>query len=67
MDDEPVIRDVAGKLIVALGHTVAFATCGEEAVEKYEKARQAGKAYDVVILDLTIRGGMGGEQRRSGS
>ncbi len=62
MDDEPVIRDVAGKLIVALGHTVAFATCGEEAVEKYEKARQAGKAYDVVILDLTIRGGMGGAE-----
>lgn len=39
-----------------------FATCGEEAVEKYEKARQAGKAYDIVILDLTIRGGMGGAE-----
>jgi CheY-like chemotaxis protein len=43
-------------------HKVAFATCGEEAVEKYEKAIQAGKAYDVAILDLTIRSGMGGAE-----
>jgi len=62
MDDEPVIRDVAGALISALGHSVEFATRGEEAVEKYKEARQAGKAYDVVILDLTIRGGMGGAE-----
>ena len=62
MDDEPVIRDVAGELIQALGHTVEFAEHGEEAVEKYNLARQAGKAFDVVILDLTIRGGKGGAE-----
>ncbi len=62
MDDEPVIRAVAGELISALGHRVEFATRGEEAIEKYEKARQEDKAYDVVILDLTIRGGMGGAE-----
>ncbi len=62
MDDEPVIRDVAGELIKALGHTVEFAVHGEEAVEKYKLARQADNAFDIVILDLTIRGGMGGAE-----
>jgi PAS domain S-box-containing protein len=60
MDDEPVIRNVAGELIKALGHTVEFAAHGEEALEKYELARRTGKPFDIVILDLTIRGGMGG-------
>jgi two-component system cell cycle sensor histidine kinase/response regulator CckA len=62
MDDEPVIRAVAGELLSALGQRVEFATSGEEAIEKYVKAIQADKRYDVVILDLTIRGGMGGAE-----
>ena len=31
MDDDPVIGDLAGELISALGHNVEFATEGEEA------------------------------------
>ncbi len=62
MDDEQVIRDVAGALISALGHTVEYAANGQEAVEKYEAAKRSGRKFDVVILDLTIRGGMGGAE-----
>jgi len=62
MDDEPVILDVAGELIRALGHSVDFATQGHEAVEKYRHAQRLGQPFDVVILDLTIRGGMGGSE-----
>jgi CheY-like chemotaxis protein len=41
---------------------VDFAKHGEAAVEKYRSARDAGKPFDIVILDLTIRGGMGGAE-----
>jgi|GEM_PF-331179 len=60
VDDEQVIRDVAGELISALGHEVEFAKHGEEAIEKYQAALKEQRPFEVVILDLTIRGGMGG-------
>jgi two-component system cell cycle sensor histidine kinase/response regulator CckA len=62
MDDEPIVRDVAGELIRALGHEVEFSAHGEEAIVKYQMAKQFGKPFDLVILDLTIRGGMGGAE-----
>ncbi len=62
MDDDPVIRDVAGELIKALGHEVDVAAHGDEAVEKYTSAKQSGRPFNVVILDLTIRGGIGGAE-----
>ncbi len=33
-----------------------------EAIRAYTTARDAGRAFDVVILDLTVRGGMGGRE-----
>lgn len=62
MDDEEVIRDVAGKMIAALEHEVAFAEHGEAAIEKYKASMGTGSPFDIVILDLTIRGGMGGRE-----
>jgi len=62
MDDEAIIRDVAGELIKALGYKVEFSAHGEEAIDKYLKANQTGKPFDLVILDLTIRGGIGGAE-----
>lgn len=62
MDDDQVIRDVVGALIGELGHRVEFAEHGTEAVEKYEVAKRAGSPFDVVILDLTIRRGLGGAE-----
>ncbi|HEY5998278.1 MAG TPA: PocR ligand-binding domain-containing protein [bacterium] len=62
MDDEPLVRDVATEMIGALGHEVRCAADGETAVTMYRRARESGEPFDVVILDLTIRGGMGGEE-----
>ena len=62
MDDEEVVRMVSRELLVALGHEVQLAAHGAEAVEKYREARAAGRPFDIVILDLTIRGGMGGAE-----
>ena len=62
MDDEELVRNVAGALIRAIGHEVDCAVHGEEALTKYREAQRTGQTYDTVILDLTIRGGMGGAE-----
>lgn len=62
MDDEKLVRNIAGEMILAAGHEVEFARHGEEAIAKYRAARKSGRPFDVVILDLTIRGGIGGRE-----
>ncbi len=62
MDDEEIIRDVLKGMIEGLGHTVESASNGQEAVNKFKQAQNSGAPFDAVILDLTVKGGMGGEQ-----
>ncbi len=61
MDDQTAVRTVAGYMLGSLGYEVEFAENGEQAVEIYSAAREMGRPFDAVILDLTIRGGMGGK------
>jgi CheY-like chemotaxis protein len=60
MDDEPRLRDLLADCLVALGCRVETAADGAEAIAAYRQAMQKGQPFDVVILDLTVRGGMGG-------
>ncbi|MGD1075590.1 MAG: PAS domain S-box protein, partial [Thermodesulfovibrionales bacterium] len=62
MDDQKLVRSVAKKMIVALGHEVECVSDGKEAIEVFRHAREAGNPFDLVILDLTVKGGMGGEE-----
>jgi len=62
MDDEQDLLDVAGQLLNRLGFETDFAACGEEAIQKYQEARKSDQGCEGVILDLTIKGGMGGEE-----
>ena len=62
MDDDDIIRDVAGKMLTKLGYEVDFARDGSEAIELYKKSKNSGRPFDVVIIDLTIPGGMGGRE-----
>ena len=62
MDDDEMVRGVAGAMLRQLGHEVAEAVDGEEAIAMYRQAREAGTPYDVVIVDLTVPGGMGGQE-----
>lgn len=62
MDDNIVIRNSAGKVLTRMGHEVQCAANGEEAVALYKKAQEDQRTFDVVILDLAIRGGMGGQE-----
>lgn len=60
MDDEAPIRRVAVMVLEKMGMKVTGVCDGEAAVKEYDAARAAGDPYDVVILDLTVPGGMGG-------
>lgn len=62
MDDEEMVRTVMGRLLNQCGYDVEFAKDGTEAIDVYRKADESGKAFDVVIMDLVIQGGMGGEE-----
>jgi CheY-like chemotaxis protein len=61
MDDEDMIRKLAGSMLGKLGFETRFARNGEEAIAAYEAAMQAGRPFEAVILDLTVKGGMGGK------
>jgi signal transduction histidine kinase/ActR/RegA family two-component response regulator/HAMP domain-containing protein len=61
MDDEDAILEVGAELLTMNGYTVVKAVNGEEAVELYRRSVQEGAPFDAVIMDLTIRGGMGGK------
>jgi PAS domain S-box-containing protein len=62
MDDEEVVREVSGEMLRALGYTVEFAKNGAEAIALYRDALEAKRPFDMVIMDLTIPGGMGGKE-----
>jgi len=62
MDDEEVIRDVSNALLTHLGYKAEVAVEGVEAIEMYEKAMKSEKLFDMVILDLTNKVGMGGAE-----
>jgi len=61
MDDEDVIRRVAGRMLSLAGHDAVFASDGAEAIRAYTSVRKSGDPFDLVIFDLTVPGGMGGK------
>lgn len=60
MDDEESVRDLLKRMLVMHGGEVTLASDGSEAIRMFEQARGEEKPFDLVILDLTIPGGMGG-------
>jgi two-component system, cell cycle sensor histidine kinase and response regulator CckA len=62
MDDEDMVRKVTSQMLRQLGYSVDGATDGVEVIELYRKAKEVGQPYDLVIMDLTIPGGMGGRE-----
>jgi len=62
MDDDENICSLTGGMLESLGYKYDIARHGEEAVQFYKRYLNIGRPYDAVIMDLTIIGGMGGEQ-----
>jgi CheY-like chemotaxis protein len=62
MDDEESIRKMTQRMLGRMGHEVLLAPGGEDAVKQYREALDQGLPVDLVIMDLTIPGGMGGKE-----
>ena len=62
MDDEESIRKMTQRMLGKMGHEVLLAPSGEDAVKQYREALDQGLPVDLVIMDLTIPGGMGGKE-----
>jgi two-component system, cell cycle sensor histidine kinase and response regulator CckA len=61
MDDEEILRNVAKNMLKRIGYeNVDVVADGQQTVDNYQIAMQSGNPYDIVILDLTVPGGMGG-------
>jgi signal transduction histidine kinase/CheY-like chemotaxis protein len=60
MDDEPALQFLMENVLTKLGYEVQIAADGADAIVLFEKAKDCGRGFDVVLLDLTISGGMGG-------
>ena len=62
MDDEEPIRLMVSALLERLGFQVMLAVDGQEAISRYFEAMAAHARFDLVIMDLTVPGGMGGRE-----
>lgn len=62
MDDEDDIRNIAGGILRELGYTVELAEDGAQAIELYRRRMDEGIPFAAAILDLNVRGGMGGKE-----
>ena len=60
MDDDPDLCYLLTRLVGSLGYQVSATADGAEAIRCFLEARSAGAPFDAVILDLTVKGGMGG-------
>jgi PAS domain S-box-containing protein len=61
IDDEKILLDVTGSMLVHLGYEVATATSHDEAIDIYSQSKEANAPFSLVIMDLTMRGDEGGE------
>jgi len=62
VDDEEMICKVTSRFLMRAGFVVTTVQDGKEAIESYRQALEEGNAFAVVIMDLTIPGGMGGKE-----
>ena len=62
MDDEEMLRNLLREMLKRMGYAVETVGNGLEAVDAYQRQKDSGEPFDAVILDLTIKGGMGGEE-----
>ncbi len=62
MDDEDMVGEIACQMLQFMGFEAFWVMDGAEAIQEYNKQKDAGQAYSAIIMDLTIPGGMGGQE-----
>lgn len=62
MDDEEMVGEIACQMLMHLGYETMHVKDGQSAVEEYIRFYKKDDSFDIVIMDLTIPGGMGGKE-----
>lgn len=62
MDDDTMVGDIASQMLEFLGFDCVLTTDGTEAIEQFRTRHGSATPFDLVIMDLTIPGGVGGEE-----
>jgi PAS domain S-box-containing protein len=62
MDDEQMIRELSIQFLNHLGYDVEAVPDGESAIKLYKKSLRNKDPFKLIIMDLTIPGGMGGKE-----
>jgi len=60
MDDQKPILKMLSRILNRMGYSTESAIDGKKVIEMYSKVYNTKDSFDLVILDLTIPGGMGG-------
>lgn len=62
MDDEEMLYEMTEQLLENLGYKAVHAADGVQAIEIYQQKHKSDSPIDAILMDLTIPGGMGGEE-----
>ena len=62
MDDEDLVREMEIGMLEHLGGEARGARDGSEAIGMYKDAAMEGTPFDLVVMDLTVPGKMGGKE-----
>jgi PAS domain S-box-containing protein len=60
MDDEEFVREISTEILRFLGCDSVAAADGHETIKLYMHAQENNEPFDILIMDLTIPGSMGG-------
>jgi CheY-like chemotaxis protein len=60
LDDDPPVLEILGDVLSYLDYEAVLTRSGEETVDAFRKQSLTGKPFDLVILDLIVKGGLGG-------
>lgn len=62
MDDDEMVQKSVAMMLKMVGYEVESAYDGSAALQLYQARLENNKPFDAVIMDLTIPGGMGGQE-----
>ena len=62
LDDDPPVLEILGDILSYLDYEAVLTRTGEEAVDAFRLQSLTGKPFDLVILDLIVKGGLGGRE-----
>jgi len=62
LEDEEIVSQAVKRMLEQLGYSCRLTADGKETLRAYAEAKAAGRPFDIIMLDLTIPGGLGGKE-----